>query len=230
MDSPIAVLDTNVFLNIMTCVDAARQYTQDLAIRADKAIFVRKRARQAIALSEHLNGLGAITYSLNEATRIALREVSGKPKNTLDHAFTHIWLDYVKPSVLPNWRIAGPPEHEGEPFGNGADRLLVQRAKEFGIPLISFEGVSPTGAGKEKLIPRFAREQGVALMTPEQFYAPFDEHRLAAMFYLRLDTGSERFINEHEQDRSVVAENMATVKGYYWHVLFDDKLDFREPQ
>ncbi len=84
-------------------------------------------------------------------------------------AFTIVFIWFVKDRVLSGWNQTVPKKPDPE-VGNSADRSLVAAAKERGVPLISNEGYSHTGAVNDaKLIRRHAREEGVPVLLPREF-------------------------------------------------------------
>ncbi len=125
----IAVLDSNVFMSLATCVDLGGLYMKGMSPTSVEAIYRRQRAREATLLSQYLHAAQAITYSLDEATRIVVERVTRYGMNTLEGAFSKVWLEYVRKMVVPDWKIGLAAGAAGEPRGSAADSLLVQHSQ-----------------------------------------------------------------------------------------------------
>src|SRR5665213_2178653 len=176
-DKPIAVLDTNVVLEAISCVDLVKLYNNhpDIDPTGPEPTLRRQKARESLLLSIHLNSIKATTYSIFEPMRIAGREVDPNAHSEFENHAMIIWTHYVKDNVLPDWVMTSPSSGEGEPTGNRADTLLVERAREHGVPLVSHEGLGAAGIDPKSGIRKKAAAAGVTIVTPREFYGDMDE-------------------------------------------------------
>lgn len=228
-EPPVAVIDSNVLIEATSCVDVFRHYLRDnFEARSADATLRRQKARESLLLSVYLDSIGATTFSLNEAYRITLRTIVPGDLNTLENLVLATWAHYVKARVLPNWTITLPATGEGEPTGNDADALLVRRAKEYDVPLISHEGVKVTGIDEDWGIRKRARAEGVRVLAPREFYPGSDELLLSAQFLQRFDDGLEEYVREFG-DRDGKRENMLDVRHCYLHILYGVSDELAEP-
>jgi hypothetical protein len=227
---PVAVLDTNVFLSIATCLDAAQHYAVDPFTLSAKGVFVRQRIREAIVLSQYLHDTKALTYCLEEAHRVAFDRVDPTRTDRLEHAFTYIWLDYVLFGLLPGWQVGFPSNATNEPRGSAADSLIVEKAKEFAIPVISYEGFTPTGLDESKGLRKKALAAGVTVVTPAEFYNGADESVLADAFYNNFRDGSFAFARSRPPEQAMnFAKALDVVDAYYRHVLYGEARGHTKP-
>ena len=197
---PVAVIDTNVLLEAVSCVDVVRHYARaDFDRFSPNAILRRQKARESLLLSIHLDSVKATTFSIFEAIRITEREVDPNERHKFEYHAITIWAHFVKDHVLPNWTMNVPSNGDEEPPGNQADTLLVEHAKKLGIPLISHEGVTTTGVNHECRIRKEAGNAGVTILTPREFYGPVDELLYSALFLQKFDGGSEEHVRASPQ-------------------------------
>lgn len=229
-DPPIAVLDTNVVLDAVSCVHLFQHYEKQSVPdpTAPSSILRRQKARESLILSVYLNSIKATTYSLHEAPRIMLREVS---PDALDAFETHamiIWTHYVKDTVLPNWAMIGPSNGDGEPVGNAADALLVEKAKEFGVPLVSHEGLTVDGINENCGLRRKARAAGIQVRTAREFYGDIDELLQSALFMQAYGRGAEAHIAKSQRPE-YMRESMLALQGYYRHILYGVTEGYADP-
>jgi hypothetical protein len=219
-DKPIAVLDTNVVLEAISCVDLVKLYNNqpDIDPLSPEATLRRQKARESLLLSIYLNSIKATTYSIFESMRIAVREVDPNANGEFENHMMIIWLYYVKDKVLPDWVMTSPSDGEGEPTGNRADALLVERAKEHGVSLISHEGVSVAGIDPKSGIRRKAAAAGVTIVTPKEFYGDMDEHQQSEDFMQRYGSGAEAHVRTGSHPE-LMRESMLWLQGYYRHIL-----------
>ena len=246
---PVAVIDTNVIANIVTCMDAVNHsarpgWSVDSATsRADRA-----KARQATILSWHLHEISAETFSLHEARWLIFNRVSPDALADDKTHFTIIWAHYVKDRLLPAWRMTDPaleePEFSGsdaevlaelkrrwdlEPKGDDADQLYVDRARSFGVPLITFEGLRDSGQIDHRSGIRLkAADAGVTVLTPAEFYTGRDENQTCDTFYGRWVDGAADYINSARHP-DVTRDSMATFDGYYRYILYGEVKGRNEP-
>ena len=238
--SPAAVIDTNVMIHVVTCLDAVeRSMRPGWSVDSAASRAVRVKARQAAILSWHLNEMRAETFCLLEARRLIAGKVDRDAVADPKTHFTIIWAHYVKDYLLPDWRMTDPsleqPEFVGtddeviaelarrwdlEPKGDDADQLYVDRAKAFGVPLITFEGLGESGhIDHECGIRVRAAEAGVRVLTPAEFYAGRDELLTSAMFLQGFRRRAAEYV-ESASHPEVTRDSMVTFEGYYLHMLY----------
>ena len=87
----------------------------------------------------------------------------------MESDFTTVFVHFVKESLLPDWMPLAPTE-PGTEAGNQADAALVAYARDNALPLITNEGYTMTGVVDAKMR-KLAREAGVAVFAPREFYA-----------------------------------------------------------
>jgi len=233
---PIAVIDTNVMLSLATCIDAANHYTKIFEVdpsegaQADteESTFIRMRIREATLLAQYLHETGATTFSLHEFERM-VREKVELNFEKIDPHFALVWLDYTKPTLLNRWLLTTPIELN-EPTGSDADTLLVETAKEWDVPLISYEGLSTAGIDPDrKGMRRKAKQAGVRLVTPREFYWQDEQHELllSALFVTRFKSHAPDYIAKKPHPE-VMLNTFNHLEAYYRHVLYGDTLGHRE--
>lgn len=227
--TPVAVIDSNVMLEAVSCVDLMKHCERpDFDPRSAEATPRRQKARESLLLAIHLDRIGATTYSLFESARITLREVDPEAHENFENHAIKLWLHYVKDSVLPKWTMIMPSTGDEEPTGSGADTLLVERAKEFGLPLVTHEGLTTAGIDERRGIRRKARSESVTIVTAREFYGCVDELLYSALFLQRFDRGAEDYIRASSR-ADLTQEGMSYLRGYYLHILYGIATGEREP-
>jgi len=229
-DKPIAVIDTNVIVDAISCVHMVKHYDAhpNIGPAAPESTLRRQKARESLLLSMYLNSSEATTYSIFEATRITVREIDPNADDAFENHALKIWIHYVKDNVLPNWVMIGPSSGDGEPLGNGADALLVQKAKEFGVPLISHEGVTVDGINSKSGIRKKAYDAQVKIMTAREFYGDMDEQEQSGRFMLGYARGAEAYARRNAEP-TIMRESMLWLQGYYRHILYGITEGYTEP-
>ncbi len=246
---PIAVVDTNIMLSLMTCVDLALHSEEPgWSAHSARSRADRVKARQATILSWHLHELKAATYTLWEAIRMTVTKVNAKEGGDPLTHFTVIWVHCVRERLLPDWMIGDPSSEgpgltltagamaaeveklwEGEPTGHAADQLYVNKAKEFGIPLITFEGFRQDGTIDPRAGIRVkAKAAGVTAMTPAEFYAGRDEHQTCTLFLNAFRDQANAFVHE-SSNPDPLARAVERVEAVYRYVLFGEAGSERLP-
>lgn len=226
---PAAVIDSNVMLEAVSCVDLMKHYERaDFDARSPDSTLRRQKARESLLLAIHLDRIGATTYSLYESARVTLREVDPDSHGAFENHAMKLWLHYVKDCVLPNWTMTMPSTGDEEPTGSRADTLLVERAKEFGVPLITHEGLTVAGIDQQRGIRRKARSEGVTIVTAREFYGSVNELLYSALFLQRFDQGAGDHIRASSR-ADVTRESMSYLRGYYLHILYGIANGEREP-
>jgi len=228
-DKPVAVIDTNVIINIFGCFHVSRHYDEPgMSAEHPKSTYRRDRARQALLLAQHLHNTKATTFNIYEPMTIVVREVNPEASDTFEHHYTRIFANYIKDTVLPDWTMLQPDRPGNEGKGDKADSALVQHAQDYGVPLVSFEGFTPSGIDSNNKMRKKATAAGVQLLTPMEFYSEADEQLLAALFYNGFKNGAKRYIDEGPAPEvNHVAVN--DVNGYFRHVLFGITEGYVEP-
>jgi hypothetical protein len=162
-----------------------------------ESTFRRQKARESLLLSVYLNSIKATTYSIFEATRITAREVSPEALDAFETHGMVIWTHYVKDTVLPNWTMISPSNGDGEPVASAPDALLVEKAKEFGVPLVTHEGLTVDGINPKSGIRKNAQAAGVTIMSACEFYGDIDELLYGTMFPQAYRRDAEAYIAGH---------------------------------
>lgn len=220
IEPPVAIIDSNVMLEASSCVDMVKLYeASHVDPRGRDAIVRRQRARESLLLSVYLDAIKATTFSLFESVRIAMREIDPAETGAFENHAMRIWVHYVKDNVLPDWVITCPANGEEEPTGNGADTLLVEHAKRYGVPLISHEGVTAKGVDPKSGIRKKAKRAGVEVLTPREFYGDMDELLHSAVFLQRYDNGAEAHVRATSHPE-ILRDSMLWLRGYYRHIPY----------
>jgi hypothetical protein len=227
-DKPIAVLDTNVVLDAISCVHLVKHAEGESDPTARSSTFRRQKARECLLLSIYLNSVKATTYSIFEATRIAVREISPDAHGALETHAMIIWTHYVKDTVLPDWTMISPSNGDDEPVGNAADALLVEKALEFGVPLITHEGVSLDGVNPKSGIRKKANAAGVRVMTARELYGDMDELLYSALFMQAYGRDAEEHVRKSAKPE-IMRESMLFLQGYYRHILYGITEGYNDP-
>lgn len=229
-NKPIAVLDTNVVLDASSCLHMVKHYDNQAVPdpTTRDSILRRQKARESLLLSVYLNSIQATTYSIFEATRITVREISPDSNRTLENHAMIIWLHYVKDSVLPSWTMVSPSNGDAEPVGNAADALLVAKAREFGVPLVSHEGVTVHGLNPRSGIRKMAQDSGVKIVTAREFYGDMDELLQSALFMQAYGNGAEEHVGKSAKPE-IMRESMLVLQAYYRHILYGLTEGYNEP-
>ncbi len=226
VDNPAAfnaVVDTNVVITIYSwhdfMDDADRLFTSNPAATLEhpELAYRRERARTAFRLMLFFNEQKWIVRSpLTETLRTLLARVS--PDDAKGN-FTKLFL-YFLTELLPDWRVRSDPADDDGIVGDAVDLLCVAWAQEDRIPLISWEGHTPTGHNPKKLIPREAKARGVDLVTPEQLLErhKFVEESAAKRFLAAWDSRAEDFL----KNRSDARELMELARHFFQRLADND--------
>lgn len=169
------VIDTNTFLEILSVGDILRPYDQldrGEASELDTEEVDRRigRVQESLILGQVLHKKGMTSYTLSgETLRILTKMVPpfpslGESNNSyVSRHYTGRMVHFVKDEVWDKWLWVSDTVPEIV-TSNECDQLLVNRAKQFEVSLISRE--SPTKKGS---IYRRAELAGVEVLSPEQF-------------------------------------------------------------
>jgi hypothetical protein len=216
-----AVVDTNVLFDFFSACDLMDDYEQlgVEGVLSRRAIWRRARARESVLLAMHFHREKAATYSLHhEGVALLTSRVNPAATDTFETHFTTFVVHFVKEYLLRHWRASFVPDNDLGVKGNGADRLLLDFAKENKIPLITNEGSTPDGIRGQKLRDR-ASEEGVAVFTPGEYIAgKLDEEIAARSFLEAFRRLAPRYIARHPKPQ-VAKKSLLLLLGFYEHVL-----------
>jgi hypothetical protein len=231
MAGHVAVLDTNVQLEVHSCHDLDEVATAltnslvDVPIGHPKLEYRRRRVRDSLLMVAHFDRIGASTYCLHfEAVEMLLRRAP--PGASATAAFTTQFLYFVKDYVLPNWQSLMPKEAETVK-GRAADDELIDRALEFGVPLITNEGNTETGSDHSdpKKIPYKAMVRGVKVYSPREYIAgKFDPEVEATRFLDRFAREAPGYIRGHCEKFGPdgIADALNWINKYYRWIFIND--------
>jgi hypothetical protein len=228
----VAVTDTNFLLDLYSCHDMTGTYNEaharlgaEGAVDDQAVVYRRARARESLLLAMHFHNVGATTFSLHfEVVDLITRRAPPAPGGeTMESDFTNAFLHFVKDYVLPNWNPTMPTA-PGTEAKNDADKALVEHARARGLPLITNEGYSQAGIVEEGMR-RFAREAGVQVFAPREFYqGKIDEAEEIEAFLRRFREQVPRYIEVRR--REVGEDNfhlvLEWVHGYYRLILLGE--------
>jgi hypothetical protein len=236
----VAVLDTNVLLDVFSCHDLSAKVDKvaaDGGPIADDASVVhrRARARESLLLAMYFDATGATTHSLlNEADGMLTRAVP-PGEESLETHYTTLFVWFTKELLLARWdaRVVAPVAGwegilsttlplEGReataPTGSRADAWHIAWAKAHGLPLITNEGFSPAGYEPGKIAKRAAMD-GVRVMFPKDFYAgKIDEAAEIEGFFGRFREHAPAYLERHSSHRN----SLEMMFGVLRHVLLGE--------
>jgi hypothetical protein len=75
------------------------------------------------------------------------------------------------------------------------------------------------GFNEKKYIRKKARESGVTILTPREFYGDIHEHLQSALFMKRFNEGAEDYIAKASHP-DFMRDAMLLLQAYYKHVLY----------
>lgn len=224
----IAIVDTNVLLDVYSSHDLIKTYEMTHARVGIKAIddptvsYRRIRARESFLLTLYFNKLKATTYSLHSEVlnMMRTRVPPAEGGETMESDFTRTFLWYVKDYLLTDWNAtcATKPGNEAK---NAADEAYIAQAKESRLPLITNEANGPNGIVDEKMR-KLAKDAGVPVFAPREFYAGWiDEGLEITNFLRRFTTESHGYMNARRKKfgEDKTSDVLDWVYGYYRLVL-----------
>lgn len=236
---PNAVVDTNVFVELFSIQDIFPELKLIAQAGLETSVGLegrRERARGTILMAAYLHKSNATTISLTgEFSKVLSKGLAdADAARGLYFNYSHILGLFVKPNIWSNWSISHTPEFEkvfdetadmekwqaylnaNEPSKKEADRFLVETAKKFGIPMI-------TNDGKNDLL-RFAAEQGVTLLRPEEVWSgKIDPHKESLSFLRHFKSRRHRYQPEPPIARHKLDMSMDLAYGYLYRVLMGRK-------
>lgn len=191
-DRLTAFLDSNVLIDAHSIHNITATPSGDLAANEMRVA----RARDALLLSICFYEMRALTYSLYESLAKTV-ELVPPGRETAETHYTTCVIHFVRPVALARWDLRYP--NDVDPRKSEADRFLVDRAVEFGKPLITHDGG----------MTRKARARGVDVFTPAQFCAGrMNEMKAVRRFLWRYRTSMRPFARKMKH-----AEEWATLLG-----------------
>src|ERR1700722_12729673 len=115
----VAVVDTNVFLDIYSCHDLAGTYDRVGAAGVDspEALYRRARARESLLLAMYLHRIGANVFGLGAEILAKLQANVDPPvRHRFEPTFTRLMANFIMVRVLNGWQILkheAPSEEKG---------------------------------------------------------------------------------------------------------------------
>lgn len=180
LPKPIAVIDTNVFVEIHSCRDLRSDVERLHATLGDAAMdhpdvtFRIARAREAALLAMYLHKIGAHTFSLrgeaiNMLEKLAPPAAGG---TSMDSDFTMVFAHFMSDYVLRGWKSQAAHRAETK-TGDDADLLLIDYARKKRTPVITHEGYTQSGIvddNKKGNMRARCKAAGVDVFAPREFY------------------------------------------------------------
>jgi hypothetical protein len=224
---PIAVIDTNVFLDIHSCYDLRTKVDELHKVHGNDAVkhpdvtYRIARAKEATLLAFYLAETNTHTFSLRgEAIDMLQKFAPPAPGGeSMESDFVMTFAHFVGDYVLKGWRsqVSARDEHVRK---DAADRWLVGYAKRKGIPVITHEGYTQHGIvddNTKKNMRGRCQEAGVAVFAPREFYAGKLDPEVASERFL------DRFYRKAPQYLAGRTDKMEDVLrwvfGYYRMIL-----------
>ena len=228
-ESIVAVVDTNVMLDVYSCHDLEGEYDKGGDIAGPNATYRRARARESLLLAIYLHAIRAMTYGLHhELPRKLTEMVDPAAHGTWVNHFTTLFVHFVKDDVLFGWNLGFVPDNDLGVAGDEADGRLLTFAKDNKLPLITNEGFNVHGI-KDKKLRGKAKAQGVAVFTPREFCeGNLNENAEMQAFLKRFVERAPAYIEQHEREfgpSKVVGESLHRLLGVYRHILFGEISD-----
>jgi hypothetical protein len=172
------IVDTNVQMDIISLGDLikARDECPTLEAAASSPIlrFRQLRARHSLVLAYQCAKNGTRTGSLVDESIDVLRNNVAPKGPSLTHQLTQVIVHVIRPIVLQGWVRGALMEVPVGLRGSLADDELLKAAQEFGVPLITNEGLTlPNSTSAKKKSRRNLRARckaiGVPCYTPEEY-------------------------------------------------------------
>lgn len=218
----VAVLDTNVLVDVLSCHDLLEAYDIHDA-ESLPLVYRRARARESLLLCMHLHDTWSDTLSLHEAVRVLEKCSPPEDKVSFARAFTETFIWFVGDDLLPNWEMHVPTTDGGEK-GNAADRAYLELAKSRGLPLITNEGYTMDGLKDEKLRGD-AKAASVPVFAPREFIeGKMNEALAIGAFLIRFTERAPAYLDRrramHGEDKTL--DLLAHVYSLYRHILLGE--------
>ncbi len=233
LPKPLAVVDTNIFLDLYSWHDWHEQFdsrTPAVVLRPDltdaKSVWRKARAREALLLAMYLTKIKATTLGLSEGleqlrTRPFLNTTASQ--RSWNDAFVRTYNWYVKEQIFRNWTES---MKISDAVGSAADDEMLAYAKDHSLPLISSEGYTPDGIDDRNRMRKKARKAGVNLVRAADFYAgKVDEQEESRIFLQRFKSGARGYVNAYRKKhgKSAAIELFMNQMGDYYNFLLGDE-------
>jgi len=229
-NAPSLILDTNVFLDIYSCADLADEYMRPTtAVDSPNGVYRRARARESLLLAIHLHRSKMKTWSLPiESLSQLLRRADPKKLDDPKMHFTLIFVNYTKDRALADWTPRVSSQGDEGLAGEACDDYLVQVAKLNHVPLVTNEGYSPRGIDDAHGLRRKARDAGVGVFTPREYWlGKINPKRAARRFIHDFREGVPRYLRQNASNATALAEAFSWIDGYFHHILYGIAADGR---
>ncbi len=229
VDSITAVVDTNLLLDVYSCHDLAGAYERLLPELGERVFeqpdlkYRMARARESFLLALYFHEIRATTYSLHHEplALLCLRAPPAPGGHSLEADFVRVFIHFTHEHVIPNWTVAMPSEPQVE-RGNEADDALLDYARQRALPLITNEGSSAVGLRDDHGLRKKAKDAGVDVFTPREFYAgKIVERRAIDDFLGRYQEHVPRYKARREREfpGDKMGELVDWVLGFYKMIL-----------
>jgi hypothetical protein len=226
----VAVVDTNVMIDIHSCHDFTGRLHPALAQMGDggwltPGVWYRgTRARDALLLTIYLDQIGATTWGsngelLDKLTALVPPSPGQDGGKNWELDFATLTVHFVRERVLSRWTHAVPVPPEKE-RGNQADQWLVHEAKRLSVPLITNDGLKTDGTidDRKKGTRTMAKAAGVMVVTPREFFqGKLDEAAAADRFRERFNEQARLHVQGRTDQLDKVLQRLG---GYYDVVLY----------
>lgn len=226
---PNAVLDTNVSLaiyswhDVVSAVEPVLRRNPKAGLTDPQIQFRAQRARTAFLLSLFFNERRWMTVAPAHELRRKLIEKVPPNANEAGHKsnFTRCFLYFVKDRLLPDWVTGADLAADEHINGNDVDRLCLDWAEQYGIPLISWEGHGPNGFDATKLIPSEGSARAIDVVTPEALLVRncFDERSAVRRFAAAWDEHAANYVRENPTAAETVTK---IARPYYYRIAMND--------
>lgn len=220
----VAIIDTNVILDIFSMTDlmTAAMAASPPDTDSSDAYFRRIRSRESLLLAWFLHTRAATTISLHhEVIRALTRAVDPTAVRTREWQHVQLSIYLLKDRVLDRWDGRAPADSDRGLTNHQGDDLLLHLARKYGAPLITNEGYSLQGVSdlkKDKL--RFrAKEQGIEVHTPREFWGGRMGERACRKFLARYDRVVPRFLRR-QNNAAGALEAVRFRRGFLDHVFY----------
>lgn len=220
----IAILDTNVLIDVLSCHDVLDAYFMKTSFDADM-IYRRARVRESLVLLEYLHRLKARTFSLYyEPWKVLVRAVPPE-RHDMRRTFIFIAIHYLFENLWRDWQtVVADVDASQEPSGTSADRVLVALAQAHRLPVITNEGYGRAGTRDDtKAMCRLARKAGVQLLTPADFWHNRIDPTEASHLILRKFRKRAGFFSKKQADPERAANALGQVFDYLRFILLSEQ-------
>lgn len=234
MAKPIAVVDTNIFLDLYSWHDWHQQFESRapaVILRPDltdaKSVWRKARAREALLLAMYLTKINATTLSLSEGliqlkTKPFVNATGGQRAWNDAYIRTYIW--YVKEQIFRGWTES---MKISEAAGSAADDEMLAFAKDHALPLITSEGYTPDGINDQNRMRKRARLAGVQVVRAADYYVgKIDEEEESQLFLQKFRNGVSGYIKAYRKRNGKTAsvELLLNEMGDYYKFILESRM------